>query len=92
MNPRNTALALLSLAIAVICGCNQQANNGEKGTPEKIPFKGKIALDVRESTPDWSPFLPKTAPAGSPNILFILYDDSGLAGWSSYGGRISMPP
>jgi arylsulfatase len=54
-------------------------------------FKGTIKLDVRESQPDWTPFLPKKAPAGSPNVLFILYDDTGLASWSPYGGRINMP-
>lgn len=55
------------------------------------PFKGVVKLDVRESTPDWKPFIRKKAPEGSPNILFILYDDTGLAAWSPYGGRISMP-
>jgi arylsulfatase A-like enzyme len=54
-------------------------------------FKGVIKLDVRDSKPDWTPFTPKKAPAGSPNILFILYDDTGLAAWSTYGGRINMP-
>jgi arylsulfatase len=54
-------------------------------------FKGTIKLDVRDSKPDWGPFTPKKAPAGAPNILFVLYDDTGLAAWSPYGGRISMP-
>ncbi len=54
-------------------------------------FKGKIELDVRDSVADWAPFTPKRAPAGAPNILFILYDDTGLAAWSPYGGRINMP-
>ena len=58
-------------------------------TPEQ--FKGVIKLDVRESTADWKPFIRKKAPEGSPNILFILYDDTGLATWSPYGGRVSMP-
>ncbi len=30
-------------------------------------------------------------PTGAPNFLFILYDDTGLAAWSPYGGRINMP-
>ncbi|MEJ8823927.1 arylsulfatase [Variovorax humicola] len=54
-------------------------------------FKGIIKLDVRDSKPDWGPFTPKKAPAGAPNFLFILYDDTGLAAWSPYGGRINMP-
>jgi arylsulfatase A-like enzyme len=55
------------------------------------PFKGVIKLDVRESTPDWEPYTPKKAPAGAPNVLIVLYDDTGLASWSTYGGRINMP-
>jgi arylsulfatase len=54
-------------------------------------FKGVINLDVRDSVPDWKPFLPKKAPNGAPNVLFILYDDTGLAAWSPFGGRINMP-
>ena len=54
-------------------------------------FKGVIKLDVRDSKPDWGPYLPKKAKEGSPNILIVLYDDTGLAAWSPYGGRINMP-
>ena len=54
-------------------------------------FKGTIKLDVRDSKADWSPYTPKRAPAGAPNILIVLYDDTGQAAWSPYGGRISMP-
>ena len=54
-------------------------------------FNGVIKLDVRDSKPDWTPYeLPK-APAGAPNALIVLYDDTGLAAWSPYGGRINMP-
>jgi arylsulfatase A-like enzyme len=54
-------------------------------------FNGTINLDIRDSKADWGPFTPKKAPAGAPNILFVLYDDTGLAAWSPYGGRINMP-
>ncbi|MEI6915662.1 MAG: arylsulfatase, partial [Armatimonadota bacterium] len=54
-------------------------------------FKGVIKLDVRESVPDWEPYTPTKAPEGAPNILFVLYDDTGLAAWSPFGGRINMP-
>lgn len=30
-------------------------------------------------------------PEGAPNVLIILYDNTGLAAWSPYGGRIEMP-
>jgi arylsulfatase A-like enzyme len=55
------------------------------------PFKGVIKLDVRDSKPDWGPYTPTVAPEGSPNILFVLYDDTGMAAWSPFGGRINMP-
>ena len=43
----------------------------------KKPFKGMIKLDVRDSVADWEPYLPAKAPEGAPNILFVLYDDTG---------------
>jgi arylsulfatase len=55
------------------------------------PFKGVIKLDVRDSVADWAPYTPTKAPAGAPNVLFVLYDDTGLAAWSPFGGRINMP-
>jgi arylsulfatase len=54
-------------------------------------FQGEVKLDVRESTPDWPAFLADKAPEGAPNVLVVLYDDTGLAAWSPFGGRIEMP-
>ncbi|MEM8956812.1 MAG: arylsulfatase [Pseudomonadota bacterium] len=54
-------------------------------------FNGKVELDVRDSESDWTPFTPKAAPEGAPNILFVLYDDTGLGAWSPYGGKVNMP-
>ncbi len=55
------------------------------------PFKGVVNLDVRDSVADWSPYLAETAPAGAPNVLTVLSDDTGLAASSSFGGRIETP-
>jgi arylsulfatase A-like enzyme len=55
------------------------------------PFEGKIELDVRDSVPDWDAFLPDRAPEGAPNVLVVLYDDTGPAAWTPFGGRIEMP-
>jgi arylsulfatase len=55
------------------------------------PFNGVIKLDVRDSTADWGPYTPTRAPEGAPNVLFVLYDDTGLAAWSPFGGSIEMP-
>ncbi len=53
-------------------------------------FEGTINLDVRDSVSDWDAFSRQGA-AGRPNVLVVLYDDTGMAAWSPYGGRISMP-
>jgi arylsulfatase len=54
-------------------------------------FRGAINLDIRDSVPDWTPYELPRAPEGAPNILIVLYDDTGLASWSPFGGRINMP-
>ena len=54
-------------------------------------FNGRIETDVRDSMPDWTPYTPPRAPDGAPNVLIVLYDDTGLAAWEPYGGRIRMP-
>ncbi|MBK0402510.1 arylsulfatase [Adhaeribacter sp. BT258] len=70
-------------------------NNTNKPTPENNSsgknFRGTINLDVRDSKADWPAFLAKKAPKDAPNVLVILYDDTGCAAWSPYGGRINMP-
>ena len=55
-------------------------------------FKGVIKLDVRDSKADWTPYELKRAPQGAPNVLIVLYDDTGLAAWSPFGGKINMSP
>jgi arylsulfatase A-like enzyme len=57
----------------------------------KKKFNGVIKLDVRDSKPDWSAFALPRAPKDAPNVLVVLYDDTGLAAWSPFGGRINMP-
>lgn len=52
---------------------------------------GEIEEDVRISTSNWEDFTPKVAPPEAPNILFVLFDDTGLGSWSPYGGSIKMP-
>ncbi len=65
------------------------------GSPQEVDvpreFQGKIELTTQDSTPDLGAFLADRAPEGSPNVLVVLYDDTGLAAWSPFGGRIEMP-
>ncbi len=63
----------------------------QSGSAPNDGFAGTIELDVRDSVPDWTPYELKRAPEGAPNVLFVLYDDTGLGAWSPYGGRIHMP-
>ena len=88
----NTILKVVALAlITFVFGCGQMQQKDATSSQNSPEFKGVVKLDVRESIPDWAPFVLKKAPEGSPNILFILFDDTGLAAWSAYGGAISMP-
>ncbi|SKU82028.1 Possible arylsulfatase AtsA [Mycobacteroides abscessus subsp. bolletii] len=84
--------AAATAAIKGFEGTDHPTGAGTAGTgPTNEDFHGKISLDVRDSTPDWTPYELKRAPEGSPNVLVVLYDDTGLAAWSPYGGRINMP-
>lgn len=46
--------------------------------PPEPEFKGSIGETYKDSTPDFSPALPLTAPQGAPNILIVLLDDVGF--------------
>jgi arylsulfatase len=87
-------LSLNRLALILLAFTASACSQGPPGSGQGAAtdgFNGKISLDVRDSVPDWAPYTPKRAPEGAPNILFVLYDDTGLAAWSTYGGRIEMP-
>lgn len=87
-------------AATVAAACDSKTKGGDiaqggdgpaAGTGFDDGFKGQIGLDVRDSTQDWTPYELKKAPEGAPNVLVVLFDDTGLAAWSPYGGRIEMP-
>ena len=76
----------VAAAGGLAAGCDSKGGNSASGdgppgygTGINEGFDGKIELDVRDSTPDWKPFELKKAPDGAPNILVVLYDDTGLA-------------
>lgn len=54
-------------------------------------FQGTIALDIRDSEADWGPYAAPTAPAGAPNVLYLVWDDIGIATWDCFGGLVDMP-
>ncbi|OBK04848.1 arylsulfatase [Mycolicibacterium conceptionense] len=90
----------VAAAGALVAGCEDNTGKpgagGNAGPPDygtgiNEGFDGTIELDVRDSKPDWKPFELKHAPEGAPNVLVVLFDDTGMASWSPYGGRINMP-
>jgi arylsulfatase len=54
-------------------------------------FTGKISLDIRDSEPDWEPYLAPKAPEGAPNVLFIAWDDVGYGTMDVFGGPVETP-
>ncbi|PSL02818.1 arylsulfatase [Haloactinopolyspora alba] len=54
-------------------------------------FNGAVDVDVRDSTPDWEPYLQPVAPDGAPNVLYIVLDDVGYSAMEPWGGLIETP-
>jgi arylsulfatase len=52
-------------------------------------YQGKIGRTLAEST-EWWPE-PVKAPAGAPNVVWILLDDVGFGASSAFGGGVSTP-
>jgi arylsulfatase A-like enzyme len=55
------------------------------------PFRGRIDIDIRDSVPDWAPYAQPKAPAGAPNVLYIVLDDVGYSAMEPWGGFIETP-
>lgn len=62
-----------------------------KSSSPNNDFSGVIKLDIRDSTPDWTPYAEPKAPAQAPNVLYIVLDDTGFGAWEMFGGKIKMP-
>ena len=52
-------------------------------------FQGRIGRTIADSKPHW-PLAPK-APPGAPNILVVLFDDTGFSDFGCYGSSIQTP-
>ena len=53
-------------------------------------FNGKIAVDIRDSVPDWAPFLAPRHGRCATNVLYLVWDDLGFATMDMYGGPVSV--
>jgi arylsulfatase len=54
-------------------------------------FQGVINTDIRDSTPDWRPYMQPVAPDGAPSVLYIVLDDVGFSAMEPWGGLIETP-
>ncbi|MDC9824205.1 arylsulfatase [Devosia sp. ZB163] len=52
-------------------------------------FPGRMGRTIDESQPAWP--APERAAAGSPNVMFIVIDDTGFGQLGCYGGPIETP-
>lgn len=96
-------LCMFVIVVGGLLGLNpvdshaQESPSGSKaaGTPTVLPrpdfeFKGKVGKTYRESDPPEFP-QPVKAPAGAPNVVLILLDDSGFGQYSTFGGGVPSP-
>jgi arylsulfatase A-like enzyme len=80
----------------------QQQPSGQPGSPDATktidgnyipnpapPFGGKIELNAAQSRPFWPARV--VPPAGAPNILLVMTDDTGYGAASTFGGVIPTP-
>ena len=54
-------------------------------------FKGTIDIDIKDSTPDWEPYIQPMAPDGAPNVVYVVLDDVGFSAMEQFGGLIKTP-
>ena len=55
------------------------------------PFRGTITVDIKDSVPDWEPFIEPAAPEGAPSVVYVVLDDVGFSAMETFGGPIATP-
>ena len=60
---------------------------GGVGFVVKLPFRGVVNIDVRDSTPDWTPFQPPVAPRGRPTSCTSSSTTSASPRWVATAAR-----
>lgn len=60
-----------------------------RGYDEFLAAGGRVGRTLSESVPRWRE--PRRAPAGSPNVVVVLFDDLGFADLAPYGSEIDTP-
>ena len=80
---------LIPAGIIASTACSAQEQKDESFEKYGQEFKGKIAKSYEESQ-EWWPSSPKP-PAGTPNVMIILLDDTGFGHLNCFGGLIETP-
>jgi len=94
MSRRNLLLASSSLATLAALGSTGSALGQSTGGSAVLPrpeprFGGVIGRKSSDSKPDFPRGV--KAPAGAPNVLLIMTDDTGFGAVSTFGGPITTP-
>ena len=71
---------VLATTVSLVC---------QSAQAQQQVYQGKVGRTLAESK-EWWPE-PVKAPAGSPNVVWILLDDVGFGASSAFGGEISTP-
>ena len=79
-------MAAAALGAGTRLAIGQQTCNA---TTQSNPFSGTIGRSAAESKP--APLNSAQAPAGSPNFIYIVLDDTGFADLHCYGSEIATP-
>ena len=89
-------LAICSLGTALLCAfVVSTASAQQRAESTVLPAQGrpfsdaKIGRTYKDSKP--GTMAVTKAPAGAPNVLIILIDDSGFGQWGTFGGQIPTP-
>lgn len=83
-------LCALSAVLLFSVGCGQQTSKNGEVKNDSTEFKGKIGRTLAETQQAWPDYKSK-APAGAPNVIYILIDDIGYGASTAFGGLIPTP-
>jgi len=87
-NPRSIIYTIVLMGLCSAMAATSVLAQEVLPRPE-VKFQGTIGQTYKDSTPDKIPLI--KAPAGAPNVLFIMIDDAGFGDWSTFGGQIPTP-